>query len=333
MHINPAIPGTLTRIAAGNLGAPRLSADGSTVVYTQWVNNQWDVMRWRDGKTEAISDDPHDDVDPAVSADGDMVVWSRYSNLDGGNPDGNFDVYQWQHGVTSPVADTPADEMSPTVSDDAKVVAWVYDDPKLPIGFDIQERKDGKTDFVTTDWPVDIDPFVNQDGSRIFFRRKIELDDGDLWMCDERGDIRRLTDTPWGEWNAVTDAAGKNLSWSEDNTGNHKLFRYDVDRGLQTLVAAEPGVDHMESTLSGDGSRIAWVRQDRRVGQPSDPQILLSENGQTVPFTVDGINTWPKMSHDGRVFTWLAVESGDGGSGAQTDVIYRFERDVPPLHA
>lgn len=322
VQINPAVPGKLTRIAVGNVGAPVISADGNTIVYTQWNDdNHWDVMSYRDGDTQRLSDGQHSCTDAAVSGSGDVVAWSRYSKLDPSDRTGNYDVVQSRGGVVSDLAATKADEMSPAISGDGHTTVWIYDDPSKPIGFDIQENKDGQTSFLTTDWPVDTDPMVNNDGSRVFFRRKIQYDDGDLWMRDESGVLKQLTNTPWGEWNAVMDADGKTLSWSEDISGNHQLFRYEVDHRVKTVVAAEDGVDEMESTLSADGTKMAYVREDRKNKQA--PQIMLVENGQTVPLTTDGWNSWPKMSADGRVMTWVAVEPDQ-----QTQSIYRFERDA-----
>ena len=317
MQINPAIPGKLTRVATGNVGTPRLSADGSTIVYTKWVNNQWDVMRYRDGKTIAVSDDPHNDVGPSVSGDGDTVVFSRYSKLDGTDTSGNFDVYEWHNGVTKPLADTPADEMQPSISTDGKTVAWTYDDPSKTIGYDIQENHDGKTSNVTTGWPVDTHPLVNQDGSRIFFRRKIAYDDGDLWMRDEHGQLKQLTHTPYKEFNPAIDAPGKTLAWSEDNGGpDQQMVVLDVDHGTRT-VTSETGVDETDPSLSADGKTVAYTRQVHH--EPA--QVMLEENGKTVPLTLDGWNGWPKVSADGRVITWLNVEPGQNGAS-----LYRFER-------
>jgi Tol biopolymer transport system component len=325
VQINPAIPGTLTRIASGaDLGAPQISGDGSTVVYTRFVDNQWDIFKWRDGATEAVSDDPHSDLYPAVSRDGDTVTWSRYSQLDGTDPSGNFDIMTRNGCDTGPLAATSANEMTPAISADGHTVAWTYDDPKSPIGFDIQTSKDGVTTSATTGWPVDTDPMLSGDGSRLFFRRKVKLDGGDLWMQEAGGEPKQLTHTPDPEFDPVIDAAGNTLVWSQDDSGNHRLLRFDVASGEQTVLAAEEGVDNTNATLSGDGSRAAWMRADHRPGQNSDAQIVLSENGAQVPLTLDGWNGWPKMSEDGRVITWVGIDAD------RTPAIYRFERsDIP----
>ena len=318
VQINPAIPGTLTRVAVGDVGRPRLSADGTTVVYDQWVNEQWDVMRWCDGKTQALSTDPHHDVDPRVSADGRTVVWSRmFENNDGSTTTFTDDVLQWQDGKTTTVAGSDQDEQMATVSGDGKTVAWSYDEPNGAIAFDIQTRKDGVTTSATTGWQVDIDPLLNDDGSRLFFRRKVHLDDGDMWLRDETGKERQLTNDPWGEFDPTIDGAGRTLVWADARKGFDILMQCDVDSGKTQAIQAEEHVDNSVPSLSVDGHHLAWARRDRKSG--TDPQIMLSDNGVVTPLTTEGWNSWPSISKDGRVISWINVDG-------KTTSIYRFER-------
>lgn len=331
MQINPAVPGTLTRVASGNLGAPRISADGHTVVYTVFDGKQWDIMRWHDGQTVPVSTDPHNDVDPSVSGDGDTVVFSRYSSLDGSDPNGHFNTLCWHSGQAAPVAPVDADQLNPVLSTDAKVMAWSYDDPRQPTGFDIQECRGGTVQNVTDGWPVDIEPKLSADGSRVLFRRKIEYDDGDLWLHDEKGALKQLTHTPWGEFDAVVDAGAHTVVWSEQPNANYQLVRCNIDSGEQKVVAAETGADHVEPSLSADGAKMAWARRVSNGTSPTS-QILLSDSKSTVPLTLDGYNSSPEMSADGHVLTWVSVEPvrRDGGPPAMTSVIYRFERAAQP---
>ena len=317
MKINPQIPGTLTRIAVGNVDGPQVSGDGKTIVYDVFEKDRWHVMRWRDGKTDAITDDPHSDTEVQLDDAGDAIVWSRYSKVPASTDGGHYDVMQWRDGLTSTVAGTPADQTDPAISGDGKVLAWTWDDPSKPTGFDIQEQIDGKIENVTTGWPVDTEPIANRDGSRIFFRRKIQYDDGDMWMWDRAsGALKQLTDTPWKENDPVIDAQGKTLVWSTEASGNDQLLRLDVDKGTTTVVAAEPGVNETHAALSADASIIAWQRQ-----KPNEaPQIYLQQKGSTIPLTLDGWNAFPSMSRDGKVLSWIAIEP-DGNTA-----LYRFER-------
>ena len=51
------------------------------MVFNQWdeENTQWEVMRYRDGQTENLTNDLRHDLSPQVDYDGDTVVWSRFS--------------------------------------------------------------------------------------------------------------------------------------------------------------------------------------------------------------------------------------------------------------
>lgn len=292
MQLNPAIPGRLTRLAEGHVSAPRLSGDGQVAVWSEWGDENWDLMRWQDGHVEAIGKGPGHDLDPSVSEDGSVVVWTRL------HPDGNSDVMQWKDGEVTAVAATPANESQARVSGDGSTVVWVHDDLTSPFGFDLYQRRDGQTSEVTRGWEVDLEPTLSRDGSWLYFRRRVDFDGGDLWMRDPQGQLKQVTHSRTQEFGATASADGKTLVWSQDDRGDHNLYRFTTENTALTPVAEEPGVPEQDASLSADGLRMAYTRGEH---------VMLDG----VPLTATGSNGWPQLSQDGRsVAFWSYHEGG-----------------------
>ena len=308
MEIRAANFGRLSKVADGNVGRPLLSADGKTVVYTRWNGSDWDIERHRDGKIEAVSKDPRHDLSPTVSRNGDVVVFSR---LDPGT--GNSDLYRWENGQETPLATSAANETYPRLSPDGSTVVYVYDDPNNRTGFDIHRCVDGRCEEVTDGWPVDIEPFQSDDGSRIFFRRKVEFDGGDLWMRDERGTVKQLTFNPTDEFTPTVSGDGNLLAWSQERDGDRDLLLYNLSNG-QKEVVGERGVNERDPALSKDGSILAFSRGG---------DIVIRENGQLTQLTQDGENGWPALSADGKVISWVGADPENSGQRA----ILKLERE------
>lgn len=307
--------GTLTRIASGNVGAPKLSADGSTVVYSRWNNGNWDVERHKDGRTEVISNDPLHDVSPDVSDDGETIVWSRFSSDDIADPKASWDVFMWRSGEVRALAASRANETSPSVSGDGRTVVYTHDDLSQPTGFDIHRWRDGETSVVTDGPQVDTDPFLARDDSRVFFRRKVRFDGGDLWMRDEAGTIKPITSNPLPEMFPTVSGDGRVLAWSQgvDRESDEDVYLFDTSTGRTERVGA-PGVDDWTPALSADGSVLAWTQGS---------QIMLREHGKTVAVTTEGSHGWPALSADGQVLSWVGVDPEDPSSR----VVYLLRRE------
>ncbi|MEW6277990.1 MAG: hypothetical protein AB1758_05155 [Candidatus Eremiobacterota bacterium] len=315
MQIQPAVRGKLTKITEGQVGAPRLSGDGKTVVWNEWVDGQWEVMRYKDGKILCLSKDAAHDISPQVSHDGDVVVWSRFNQ-----ERGDWDVYQWRNGTVTPVADSPADEMSPAVSADGRTIVWTHDDISQPIGFDIYKWREGEgVEQVTSGGPVDTDPFVNADGSWIFFRRKVQFDGGDLWMRDHQGVCKPITHTTTAEFTPTATYDGMKIAWSQADKDDHDIYLFECEGSYLTPIAAQRGVDERDPVMTSDGQTMAWSESS----PGSLSQIVIRENGQKQQITAEGSNAWPQLSADGRTMAWQHYDPD-----TRAVALYHFERDA-----
>lgn len=319
MLTTSGLTGRLTRIASGNLGHPRLSADGSTVVYTRWNGDNWDVERVKDGRLEAVSKSPDHDLEPKVSADGDTIVWSRLSSATEERPE-SWDVFQWNSGSTTPLANSPADEDSPDISHDGKSVVYTFDDVEKTIGFDIHRCHSGQCSEVTSGGEVDIHPRISGNGERVFFRRKVRFDGGDVWMKDEDGTLKPLTHNPLPELTPVVSKDGKTLAWTESDSPDSDSDVVMINTALGTkTVIGESGVDEQDPALAANGSILAYTR-----AEGGRSAVMLRENGTTENVSGESFARWPSISEDGKVLVWNAVDPED----PQQTVIYRLDREV-----
>lgn len=320
MTINPALSGKLTRIDHGNLGPAVLSGDGSTVVYNKWVDDeQWDVFRHRGDRIEQLTTDPRHDISPALSRDGEVVAWSHYSGKEWGQ--GSWDIQKHVNGKIETIARTAANESDPRVSADGSTIVWVNDDSGSPWGFDVFQEKNGLVSNLTNGGGVNLDPVPNQDGSRIYFRRKVAFNGGDLWMKDETGAIKQITDNELSEDGLTMTLDGHKIAFSQQSKEfDQDIYSFQDKGGNIFVLAGEKKVDESEPCFSGDGSILAYTRRSK--GQ--SPQAMLQENGQSIPITTEGASFWPRLSEDGKTLTFATVEPAGGGK--QEVVLYKLER-------
>jgi Tol biopolymer transport system component len=140
--------GTLTNITAGsNSGAdpyygfdPRISADGSTIVFTSEATNLIDgqvdengvadIFIYRDGVITNITlNGDAESSNPVISADGSTIAFtSKASNLVDGVTDSNgtYDVFVYRNGVLSAITSHGnGSSMSPWLSADGSKLAFV----------------------------------------------------------------------------------------------------------------------------------------------------------------------------------------------------------------
>ena len=116
------------KLTQGIVGSPRISGDGSTVVWNQIVNDNEEIMRYRDGKVDCLSHDPRPDMHADLSYDGSVVAWTRFSSVDPQDKQGHWDIVMWKDGQETTLASTRANEMDPVVSrDDVTVRAFRED--------------------------------------------------------------------------------------------------------------------------------------------------------------------------------------------------------------
>lgn len=314
LPINPSVRGRLTMIAEGQVNAPRISSDGSTVVWSEFRDGDLEIMRARDGKVEALTDNDLPDMLPDLSADGSTVVWTRETERD------NWDIVKWQGGRETVVADGKGNELFCAVSDDGSTVVW-DDDVKGKWGpARIRMQREGVTSTVAEGGGSHEFPLVSADGGRIVWR-KFGTGGSDLWMRDEAGTVKPLVESEGDEVRPALTPDGRILTYGL----NDDVYLWNMQGGHPQVVAGEPEVEEIWPDLSADGRTVAWSSIDRREGGAPGIQVFLRDQAGPVALTQDtgGLNSAPQLSADGRTVVWVWQDAEDTSNRR----IYRFDRD------
>ncbi|MEW6283709.1 MAG: hypothetical protein AB1758_34175 [Candidatus Eremiobacterota bacterium] len=329
--VQPGLQGRLVKVAEGNIGSPRISGDGSTVVWNQMVDGQLEVMRWKNGQVECLSKDPRPDMHADVSDDGDTVVWTRHSNE---NPTqgGSWDVVMWKNGELRTIAADPvANEFTCRISRDGNTV--VYDsDTNGKWGFwHIEKWRDGQTERVTEGFPGTSQefPFVSGDGQRVFWREYAK-GDSDIWMRDQNKVIKPVVATDSEQVTPQISPDGCKLVWSDDRLGDSDVLMTDLDHGNQVrVVSGERKADETWATMSADGSVVAWTHFDRSDEEQTRVNIYVrrgDEDPTQVTVEDGGLNSWPQVSDDGTRLAWQWQDRENW----RNSVLYLLEMDPEP---
>lgn len=297
----------ISRLAHGIVGSPKVSGDGSTVVWNQVVGDNLELMRYRDGQVDQLTHDPRADMRASLSHDGSVVAWTRFSSTDPTDKTGHWDIVVNRNGQETVLAGSRANEMDAYVSADGKHVGWSSD-----------------TDGTASAWKVVVDgqdvtggegnnafPQLNADGSRIVWRNFSDTG-SDLWLRDQNGTCKQLTDDPENEVKPAFTPDGKTLVYSKDRD----LFRHDLEPSKVTVLADDPQMDELWPAVSDDGQKVVWTNFDKREDKV-DTQIWLREGGQNAPLTsMEGLSGFPSISGDGSKVAWMWVDREDLGDTA-----------------
>jgi len=302
------IHGKRTLLADGPVGTPRVSGDGKTVVWNQMVDDNLEIMRYRDGKIEQLTHNALPDMHAVPNDDGSVIVWDRCTRNDNNDPDGRWDAVRWENGVETVLTDSQANSTDTTVSGDGKVIAWSNDIDGKQGNWKIQTLVGDKIVDLTPNEETNAGPVLNQDGSRMFWRSYRE-GGSDIAMRDQDGVIKPVTDSEEDEVRPAITADGKTLVYSvTSEEGDDDLVRLTVEPRSLTSVSEEKDVDECWPSLSADGKTVAWTNFDRR-GKETDVQVLLREGDQTVALSENfNLHTFPNLSADGKTVVWMDVD-------------------------
>lgn len=313
ISMNPALRGRLTLVAQGEVGSPRVSGDGSTVVWNEFRDGDLEVMRARDGKVEALTDNDVPDMFPEVNRDGSVVAWTRESTRN------NWDIIQFRDGQESVVADGPGNEMYHAVSDDGRTIVF-DDDVNGKWGpWRIRQWRDGELGTVAEGKGSHEFPQVSGDGSRVVWRR-FGARGSDLWMRDGAGTVKPIVAEKGDEIAPALSPDGQWIAYSLEED----LYLWNMQGGSPQVVAGHPEVEELWPDVSAGGRTVVWSGIDRRPGQEG-MQIWLRDADAPVALTKDfeGLNSAPQISDDGKTIVWMWQDAEDTANRR----IYRFDRE------
>lgn len=322
MKIHPSLNGKLSILAQGRVSRPRVSGDGSTIVWNQLVGENQEVMGYQDGHVDSLSSDPRFDYDADLSDDGRTIAWSRLMLDEQGEPE-KWDVVLWQDGEERVLSDRPGNELSVTVSGDGKTIAW-DDDVDGRFGGDniIQWSEDRGIEQITDGTETDLLPKLSEDGSRLAFQRN-SSDGRHLWLRDQNGTVKELFRGEGKVLMADISEDGRDFVWTQKRGRELDLYRYNEPTNELEHPSALAGVEEKHPCLTEDGT-IVWAARDRRPEGTGQTQLFLQpKGGDSIQITADaqGNSLDPHVSDDGNVLSWTWVDNKD----ASNRRIYRLE--------
>jgi Tol biopolymer transport system component len=324
VQINPKIPGKLSILAEGELGSPRVSANGQVEVWDQVVPTGESIMRWQDGQTQNISNDPHSSIFPVPSRTGDVVAYTQFNSLDLSDPNGRWEIHQWRDGKTSLVAKSDKGNLyDPAVSGDGRVLAWDNDGDGRMVAWNIQRQPvGGPVEDVTSGPNEASDPRLDYFGRRVIFSDG-RTGQSQVWIADGHQPPHAVAPSKGTQANASISPLGGMVMYSDDSSGLGQVTR--VLGGQSSAVEPAPQQDQWQAAESAFGNHVVWSDIDR-TKNPSPMELYVKDgDGPAMQLTDShgGLNAFPSISENGQVISWLWVDPQNPNHAR----VYRFERD------
>jgi Tol biopolymer transport system component len=293
---------------------PSLLPDGKSLIYVSRASGNWDIYLQRVGgrnPTNLTKDSTADDTQPAVSPDGERILFR--SEREGGG------VYLM--GATGESVRRMSDfGYNPVWSPDGKEVLLATESVIQP------STRPTKSQLWTINVSTGVRHLITEGdalqpnwsphGHRIAYWSRPQSGQGDVWTISANGsNAVRVTSEASMDWNPVWSPDGKYLYFCSDRGGNMNLWRVPIEEetgkllGEVEAVTSGAGTSSQHISFAQDGRRIAYVTQEeiknlRKVTfDPSTEKIL----GEPVPITRGSLQgVFPDPSPDGE---WLAYYS------------------------
>lgn len=194
---------------------------------------------------------------PALSGDGDTVVWNEMV-------DGQLDIMRYRDdtGQTDNLTHDRHPDMHADVNQDGSVIVWTRlstessRDPDA--SWDVYQWRDGQVSAVVEERAHEMDPSVSGDGNTIAYNNDGESGHRS-WNVHRwhQGEDQALTSgRGWNAWPVVSDD-GERVIWRQLRRGGSDVWLRDQQGTVKPAVIGDPTT--IQPTLSGDGNRIFWT--------------------------------------------------------------------------
>lgn len=159
--------GPMYKLASGSTGAPKVSGDGSTVVWNQMTEDGLEIMAFRDGQVTRLTNNEFADMHPSVSRDGRTIAWTRENVNTEDHNKPHWDIVVWRDGQETVLNNPAANEMDAAISADGTKLAWSTDGGTNQSQWAIETLVDGQVSRLT-ELAGHVAPKYSGDGARLF---------------------------------------------------------------------------------------------------------------------------------------------------------------------
>ena len=291
-------------IAGGQVSRPRVSADGEVVIWSQKVDDHWEMMKFEDGEVVNLSQSPRThDMRGDLNADGSVIAWRR-------NNVKQNEIVILRDGVEEVVDVVPADVNRISVSDDGSTV--VYDEnTQGGFAFNIRRCRGGQVEQITDSRKMDAFPFVSAKGDRIVYthydgKNKLMLKDG-------KAEPKPIVVRDNSAVQPDLSADGRTLIWSEAQNRDFGIHSRDLVSGKIEEVHDQKGVYEKQPQLASETGEIVFTGYDFRKSRPAETNIFLKTEGELhqLSTTDGGRNSFPDFSENGETVVWIWTDQKD----------------------
>jgi Tol biopolymer transport system component len=314
--------GNMYKLASGATGAPKVSGDGSTVVWNQQTEDGLEIMAFRDGEVTQLTHNSLPDMHPSISRDGKTIAWTRLSSSDPNDKSAQWDIVIWKDGQETVLDNVTANEMDAAVSADGSKFAWSTDGGTNEAQWAIETMIDGQISQIT-ELDGHMSPLFSGDGSRLFWKGDGAVG-GRIFSQGPDGQVKGLTPPLLNCHSPAPAESGNQVCYTQVSLqGDDDQMRLHLDTGVVETVAGEKFQDECWAAQNADGSVVAWTNYDRR-GQEVDNQINAVIDGQRVALTDDpGNHSFPSVSDDGKTLAWMWIKDNNTDDRG----VYLLKRD------
>ena len=301
------------------------SPDGTSVAFSQSSEGGREIFikQIRNGQTSQLTHDKGIDINPAWSPDGSAIAYYRVKQ-DGGE----FVIVPLQGGATRVAGDSwvgiPGTATASSSMPDAGP-AWTKDGNHLVIadkngngGKDclfVLNIQDGTRRLLTSPPVTEIgdgSPAVSPDGKTVaFIRKATSYGLGDLFLVPlEGGQPRRMTFDNADMNGAAWTADGRQIIFSSNRGGSHRLWRIDMATGQVASFAAS-GLNSLRPAIDPTGDRLIYTEWTTNTNiWRFDLKAPLPERKGTVWIQSTLHQDSPQYSSDGRHIAFISDRSG-----------------------
>ena len=293
-----------TLIARGAVFMPSASRDGSTLAWSNREDGTRDIYLQRHGQTTRLTSDAEVDTEPALTPDGDVLLWSRRSE------GGEWDLYEYSRGEILPFLTDEGPQRKPRFSSDGSTL--VFED-RGGVGL----MRDGERQhFAKADNNQESRrPRVNADGTRVFWERFNATDrTTTLWMRDQDG-VEKALLKPDSKWTSYDiNAEGTKLTYGVQTDEGEDLKVWDLTTNEVSDLAGKAGVNESFPTMSPYGVTTYYNLVDFRGYPKVDSYIFRDREGvkeELVTRHPSGRDLFPQLSPDGQELYWMWIDNND----------------------